>query len=235
MTLTTSEQTDAIVPALFKAQGEIGKLTKDAQAYKYKYADLPAVLEAVKEPLRVNELFVVQSACTVETITGAGVVTRIYHSSGQWIESMLILPIGGLENGEYVPPGPQDCGSAITYARRHALMALLNLAAEDDDGQRAKPAPKKRARKPKEEPKKTTAKERAVALQTAVDNFKKKYGIGVTDIESFLGHPVEEGITGDEEKRLTDLWRKCGLAAEAGDDVRGPILEHLALTQTEIF
>jgi ERF superfamily len=41
---------------------------------------------------------------------------------------------------------PQDQGSAITYARRYSMMAVLNLAGnEDDDGQRASRPPRRPA------------------------------------------------------------------------------------------
>jgi len=36
---------------------------------------------------------------------------------------------------------PQATGSAITYARRYALLAALGLATEDDDGQTAASTP----------------------------------------------------------------------------------------------
>jgi hypothetical protein len=51
----------------------------------------------------------------------------------------------------YLPEHPtsQTLGSAITYARRYALTAVLNLVAdEDDDGQAATSAPAKRAGQP---------------------------------------------------------------------------------------
>jgi hypothetical protein len=38
--------------------------------------------------------------------------------------------------------GPQDIGSAISYARRYALMAFLGLATDDDDGAGAQKAAK---------------------------------------------------------------------------------------------
>jgi hypothetical protein len=40
-------------------------------------------------------------------------------------------------NKDGVIKGMQAVGSAITYARRYSLMALLGIAAEDDDGKAA--------------------------------------------------------------------------------------------------
>jgi hypothetical protein len=66
-----------------------------------------------------------------------GVTTILVHTSGGRVATgPLPMP---------APNDPQKVGSAITYARRYALMATLGLAAEDDDGQAAKPAPSRPA------------------------------------------------------------------------------------------
>ncbi len=64
-------------------------------------------------------------------------VTTLRHVSGNTIEGMLPLEPAK-------PRDPQSMGSAITYARRYAYMAILGIAAEDDDGNAAsrKPKPK---------------------------------------------------------------------------------------------
>jgi len=55
--------------------------------------------------------------------------TRLIHSSGQWIGAAYALP--NLADS-------QDMGSAITYARRYSLCAILGIAGEDDeDGEAA--------------------------------------------------------------------------------------------------
>jgi hypothetical protein len=63
----------------------------------------------------------------------ASVSTTLVHASGEWISLSLSLPVGG--KGET----PQGVASAITYARRYGLMAILGIAAgdEDDDGEEA--------------------------------------------------------------------------------------------------
>jgi len=45
----------------------------------------------------------------------------------------------------------QGLGSAITYARRYGIMSLLNLPADDDDGNGASGSPKSAAQAPKTE------------------------------------------------------------------------------------
>jgi hypothetical protein len=53
----------------------------------------------------------------------------VTHSSGQWFRSS--YPV------RPVQATPQGLGSAITYARRYALMAMVGIAPEDDDGEAA--------------------------------------------------------------------------------------------------
>jgi hypothetical protein len=57
--------------------------------------------------------------------------TRLVHESGEWIETNFSLPAGKMD--------PQAAGSAITYARRYSLMAMLNMPAVDDDGEASMP------------------------------------------------------------------------------------------------
>ena len=49
-----SENLDQIATALAKAQSEITSASKDSKAHAYKYADLGAVIEAVKGALNRN-------------------------------------------------------------------------------------------------------------------------------------------------------------------------------------
>jgi hypothetical protein len=52
-------------------------------------------------------------------------VTKILHASGQWLEGH--YPIRPMKED------PQAHGSAITYARRYSLAAMVCVSAEDDD------------------------------------------------------------------------------------------------------
>jgi len=71
----------------------------------------------------------VQEATTSQE--GVSVVTRVLHSSGQWIEfGPFTIPLGKKD--------AQSVGSACSYAKRYALSAALAISAEkDDDGNRA--------------------------------------------------------------------------------------------------
>ena len=122
--------------AMAKAFPEIEGASKDKNNphFKSKYADLSAVVEAIKPALTKHGLFFVQQ--THEQEGGVCVETVVCHSSG---ESM---PLGKL----FVPASKQDAqgyGSALTYARRYSLMTAFGVCPEDDDGNAAsKPAPK---------------------------------------------------------------------------------------------
>jgi len=63
----------------------------------------------------------------VRVFTVVTVLTRLLHSSGQWMEDSVSAM---LPNGD-----PQAVGSAITYLRRYALQAVAGIAAEDDDAE----------------------------------------------------------------------------------------------------
>jgi hypothetical protein len=118
----------AIAAALAKAQAAFKPAIKDASNpfFKSKYCDLAGALDAVRDALSVNGLALVQS-----TDAGDKMVlhTTLLHASGEWISST--YPITAVKTD------PQGIGSAVTYARRYSLMALLGIAAEDDDGEAA--------------------------------------------------------------------------------------------------
>jgi hypothetical protein len=142
--LEFSSPMDAIVPALFQFQGEVGPLIKesDNEYFHTKYADLAAVLDVVKPALKEAQMLLVQGAST----TGGDCVnveTTIFHvPSLQWVRSILTL--------KPEKPTPQGCGSAITYARRYGLLAMCGIAAEDDDGNSASGRPQ--VHEPRPEP-----------------------------------------------------------------------------------
>jgi len=126
-----------IASALVKAQKEFGPALKSSTnpAFRSRYADLSACVEAVIDALNNNDIFMMQP--THECDNGVIVETIFIHSSGEQISS------GKL----HVPATKHDAqgyGSALTYARRYSLMTACGIAPEDDDGNSAaKPAPAK--------------------------------------------------------------------------------------------
>jgi hypothetical protein len=144
--MQTSEQINELAAALAKAQGQIQGAVKDSTnpAFKSRYADLASVWDACRMALSANGLAVVQGPALADR--GVSVTTRLLHSSGQWAESTLILPMDKAT--------AQGAGSAITYARRYALAAMVGVAPDDDDdGNAASQQPAQQQRpSPKPEP-----------------------------------------------------------------------------------
>lgn len=140
-----SESIAKIAEALSKAQGVMKGAIKDSQNpfFKQAYADLASVWDACREPLSSNGLSVTQTT----RITDNGepvIITTLMHSSGEWIQGELLV--------KPVKVDPQSVGSAITYARRYALAAMVGVAPEDDDGEKAQGRhEKEETKKPKTE------------------------------------------------------------------------------------
>lgn len=125
--MKTSDTIVAIAKALHKFHGEVGKIKKSSNNpfFKSKYAALPDILDAISEPLTNAELVIIQFPCD-----NWGLTTRLLHTSGEFFEETYHMTP--------VKQTPQDAGSVITYQRRYAIGAILNLNIdEDDDGNKA--------------------------------------------------------------------------------------------------
>lgn len=125
--MNQSDSIAAIATALvgFQAACEGAKKNAMNPAFKNKYADLSAVWEAIHEPMAANGLAVVQLPLPAER-GELRLRTQLLHTSGEWIASEIVMPLGKVD--------PQGYGSALTYARRYALAAMLGVTQEDDDG-----------------------------------------------------------------------------------------------------
>lgn len=122
----TKELSAAMARAFSAIEGAVkGKANP---AFRSKYADLAAVVDAIKPALAENGLWFRQVTHPAEG--GVCVETFIHHASGQSIGC------GPL----FVPATKQDAqgfGSALTYCRRYSLMTAFGVPAEDDDGNAA--------------------------------------------------------------------------------------------------
>lgn len=119
----------ALYAALLKAQPLIDAALKDKKNphFKSTYADINSVIDACKKQLNDVGIIVLQPVVILDQ--GPAVKTILIHAeSGEWVES--VVPLIGASD-------MQKLGSAITYARRYGLQALVLLGAEDDDGHRA--------------------------------------------------------------------------------------------------
>ena len=126
-----SESILELATALCSAQAEMGGAVKDSNNpfFKSNYADLTSVIKVIKEPFAKHGLSFVQLPVTSVGGNGIGVATMLMHDSGQWIKSEYLLPMDKVT--------PQGAGSAITYARRYALQALVGIPSVDDDSEMA--------------------------------------------------------------------------------------------------
>lgn len=126
-----SESIGELSVALSKAQSQMcnANKSKDNPFFKSKYADLASCWDTCRKPLTDNGLAILQPI--IANKDGVIVVKTIltHGESGQYIESD--LPMSPVKND------PQGVGSAITYARRYALMGMIGLAPSDDDGEAA--------------------------------------------------------------------------------------------------
>lgn len=124
----------SIYSALSKFHEAVGKISKDSvnPHFKSKYADIDEVLDVIRTPLKDAGL------CFTQLPQQGGMKTIISTLDGEsQIESFV----------EYVldKSNMQGLGSAITYSRRYALVSMLGLEAEDDDGNNASQANQQQA------------------------------------------------------------------------------------------
>ena len=130
-----SESLLAIAPALIKAQSAIEKAEKNSENphLHSKYANLGSVMEAAITALNTNNIAVLQ----LPQPGDQGVLlleTVLLHTSGEWVSSMIAMPIAKLD--------PQSYGAALTYGRRYGLSAAIGVVQEDDDGHSASQTPR---------------------------------------------------------------------------------------------
>ena len=126
-----------LAKAMLAVQKQLNPATKDAtNPYtRSRYATLNAVMDACKTALLDNGIWLTQITVPSEPGTIA-LLTKLTHAeTGQYQASVTVLPLQ--------KPDCQGAGSAITYARRYALTAMLGIVTEDDDdGESAKLPPR---------------------------------------------------------------------------------------------
>ena len=123
--MNKSDSLKAIGKALMTFHKEMGVVFKEEENpfFKSAYADLPAILKAIKEPLQKAGLAFTQFP------TGENEMTTllIHPESGEFLEDSFKMTPSKND--------PQGQGSVITYQRRYALGAVLGLNIDiDDDG-----------------------------------------------------------------------------------------------------
>jgi hypothetical protein len=133
-TTKTEDTRRTIADALASAQAELTDPVKDSvnPHFKSRYADLATVLKTVRPVLAKHGIAVTQTT-RVEDDGRVLLVTRLH-----WGDEEIVgyYPVSPTKND------PQGLGSAMTYARRYTLQAMVGVAAdEDDDGNAASAKP----------------------------------------------------------------------------------------------
>ena len=116
-----------LAEALIAFQASVPTIHENDKSFHGKFANLPGVLSTINPALRKSGLVVSQLP---EEINGQpGLRTTLMHTSGEQVSSVTPLAVA---TGKNVT---QEWGKAVTYQRRFALLAALNLAIgiEDQD------------------------------------------------------------------------------------------------------
>lgn len=124
--MNQSEQLDKFGAAFVAAQANMTNPHKDADNpfHKAKYASLEECNKQAHQALNAHDIGIIQG------VHDNKLRTTLIHKSGQWICDDGV-PLDGIENAKNKM---QAAGSAITYARRYGVCAMVGLAQTDDDG-----------------------------------------------------------------------------------------------------
>lgn len=184
-----------LAKALCQAQALMGPAIKDKENpfFKSSYADLASVWEACREPLTKNGLSVAQLVRSEGPIVK--LTTMLIHSSGQYLSSEFCI--------KAEKETPQGMGSAITYARRYALAAIVGISSEDDDGNGSTPSAKPEVKKPlkKNDP-------------VPEDKTLAKLKVNLTKAQKLLGDESFFAILGQEGIETIDQVTNTGVATQ---------------------
>ena len=127
-----SESITKLAKAMLEVQKAIGPAFKDKanDFTKSRYATLNSVMDSCIEILTTNGIWLTQYPVAPPNSANAtaviALVTKLLHvESGEWQSSLLVMPLPKSD--------PQGYGSAMTYARRYGLSAMVGIVTEDDD------------------------------------------------------------------------------------------------------
>lgn len=190
-----------IAPAFVAAKKAFGPALKDKAnpAFRSKYADLGACIDAVEDALLANGI----AAYHESSLDDAGITIEcvLLHESGETIR-------GGKLHVPAVKNDPQGFGSAMTYARRYSLMAVCGIAPEDDDGNAAAKA---KAEAPKGNVAATSSKKTAEeVVKGIVDGVKAGDAKGaaayLASLQEAALKKLWDKIPEDVQDELTVAW-----------------------------
>jgi hypothetical protein len=123
----TSTAQDKVLAALLAFHKEPVSITKDRTVpvgggRTRSYTTLDEIIAKTKPALAKHGLMLIQS------LAGPEVITQLLHVSGQFIASKVgFIPMQGNNTNAL-----QNAGGGLTYLKRYAISALLNLNADED-------------------------------------------------------------------------------------------------------
>jgi hypothetical protein len=193
--MSETSQPGSLAAALIQLQSRLPRITKDDEAQvgtrSYRYANLASIHDAVFPLLADCGLY---WTCVPTMTDGAFTLDyALTHLSGESIGGHYPLGTSGT---------PQQVGSAITYARRYTLTAVLGIAPaeDDDDGQQAETASKGSDWLPPANPRyRKATRHRADPLGPPDDEWTVR------------PHDEAGSSTGDQHQQMGRLFGKLGI------------------------
>jgi hypothetical protein len=132
--------------ALADAQSHFGEIHRSrevkAGSYSFRYAPLEDLLAATRPALAAQGLAVLTPIVSTDGVL-ARVLATIVHKDGARLAFAFAFKATG---------AMKDIGGQVTYARRYAYSALLNLAADDDEDDVPSETQARQRQQPKREP-----------------------------------------------------------------------------------
>lgn len=195
----------ALYAALAKAQGEFKPLAKNREVmitmksggkYKFRYADIEAINNATRTALAANGLAILQPVQT-EPDGATRIDTILVHAAGGLLSSSVsIKPLASFGD-------PKDFGATVTYVRRYAISALLNVAADDDLDENGEPSDS--ATGAQQQPATTEPPSLPVwpkdAFDTQMVRWKKAVWDGIKTRDDILAMAETKGVLTPEQQR----------------------------------
>jgi ERF superfamily len=179
--------------ALAKAQKAFKAVKKTSvnPFFKSNYADLAEVIDATRDGLADNGIAVIQPPCYRRPEGTAEIHTFMAHSSGEWIHTILDMPVSKTD--------AQGVGAAITYGRRYAYSGTVCVASEPDDDGNAASGKKVVKEETNEEFDQRTEGQQCLAVFqiSAIDEACKRSGKTEEEVAAFLsliGHKRIEHV-----------------------------------------
>lgn len=115
-----------LISALAKFQANCSAAPRDSKGNFGSYTSLASALNVAQEACKFG-------LCHSQTLRhehGEHVlITSLLHVSGELLQSEMLLPLKIEGRSNHM----QAMGSALTYARRYAILAIYGLASDDDD------------------------------------------------------------------------------------------------------